>query len=405
MNSRYVVVLGACLTQFTVIGLMFAFGLFYPVFETEFGWSRTLLSACSALSFLMMGILAILAGRLSDRYGPRPVLAVSGVAYGLGFVLMSQVTQPWQLFAIFVTFIGLGMSTHDVVTLSTVARWFEARRGMMTAVVKVGTAIGQIVVPLVTVGLMVALGWQDTLVVLGVAAMILLFVAAMAMKPPPVKKAQNTAQYKVADDDIADGATYVQARADRTFWILCATQFMIMTTLLTIPVHLAVHGLDLGLTQPAAASLLSIVGASSIAGRLSVGGLIDRIGCKHSMALCLAALGVGLAGFAIVSTQWPLFAVVAVYGFAHGGLFVVMSPTVAEYFGMRAHGAIFGTVLFFGTLGGAAGPVLAGLVFDTTGGYLMAFLGLLVLIGVGLALVLALPAAPLARRSGQAQNA
>ncbi|HBS49578.1 MAG TPA: hypothetical protein DEA05_05575 [Rhodobacteraceae bacterium] len=147
MSPRLAALAGACPTQFTVIGLLFSVGLFFSVFEAEFGWSRTVLSACTALAFFMMGLLAMLGGRLSDRFGPRRVLAATGLGYGLGFVLMSQVAQPWQLLLIFGTLIGAGLATHDVVTLSTVARWYEGRRGLMTAVVKVGTAAGQVAVP------------------------------------------------------------------------------------------------------------------------------------------------------------------------------------------------------------------------------------------------------------------
>jgi MFS family permease len=86
-----------------------------------------------------------------------------------------------------------------------------------------------------------------------------------------------------------------------------------------------------------------------------------------------------------------LFAAVAVYGFAHGGFFTVMSPTVAEYFGLQAHGAIFGLVLFSGTIGGAAGPILAGRIFDLTNSYALAFTALAALATLGLALVLRLP--------------
>ena len=76
---------------------------------------------------------------------------------------------------------------------------------------------------------------------------------------------------------------------------------------------------------------------------------------------------------------------------AAGGLFTVVSPTVAEMFGMRAHGAIFGVVLFCGTIGGAIGPVVAGRIFDVTGGYDLAFGGLAVLVSLCLLLGLTLP--------------
>ena len=172
IEPRYIILFGACLTQFTVIGLLFSYGLFFSVFETEFGWSRTLLSSCSSLSFLMMGILAMAGGRLSDRFGPARVLAVTGVSYGIGFALISLVSEPWQLFLIFGTFIGLGLGTHDVVTLSTIGHWFERRRGIMSGVVKVGTAVGQIVVPPLTAVLILAFGWRPAIVALGVSASI-----------------------------------------------------------------------------------------------------------------------------------------------------------------------------------------------------------------------------------------
>ena len=69
-----------------------------------------------------------------------------------------------------------------------------------------------------------------------------------------------------------------------------------------------------------------------------------------------------------------LFLFALIYGIAHGGFFAVASPSVADYFGTRSHGTIFGVVLFFGTLGGTAGPLLAGRIFDLTGSYDIAFL-------------------------------
>ena len=192
MQSRYLVVVGACVTQFTIIGLLFTFGLFFKIFEAEFGWSRTLFSACSSLAFFMMGLLAIVGGRLTDRFGPRLVLSVTGLAYGLGYALMSQVSAPWQMFAIFATLIGMGLGTHDVVTLSTVARWFGARRGTMTAVVKVGTAVGQVILPMLVAFLIAGLGWRTAVVAVGAVAALLLFAAAQTAESIPPERPRTT---------------------------------------------------------------------------------------------------------------------------------------------------------------------------------------------------------------------
>ena len=94
MLTRYLVVTGSSITQFTVIGLLFSYGVFFKELEIEFGWSRTMLSSCTAIAFLSMGILAILGGRLTDKYGPTIVLGISGVLFGLGFALISQISAP-----------------------------------------------------------------------------------------------------------------------------------------------------------------------------------------------------------------------------------------------------------------------------------------------------------------------
>ena len=384
MERRYIVVAGACLTQFTVIGMLFSFGLLFKTFEAEFGWSRMVLSTCSALAFLAMGILAIVAGRLSDRYGPKWVLGISGALFGLGFGLISLVNEPWHLFVIFGVFIGLGMSTHDVVTLSTIARWFEGRRGLMSGVVKVGTAFGQIVLPPVAALLIVTLGWRPAVALLGVLAFVLLVIAALAMKIPDIRQTPNPSQ------DVS-GLTFQQARKTRLFWQLCLIQFLFFPTLMTVPVHLAVHGMDLGMTAGRAALLLSVLGGASIVGRLVMGGGADRFGGKSAYILSFALLLASLVGLVATSAHLPLFLIVALYGVTHGGFFTLVSPVVAEYFGMQAHGSIFGTILFCGTLGGSIGPILAGRVFDLTGSYQPSFIGLGVLALIGLVVAFYLP--------------
>ncbi|MGI9334969.1 MAG: MFS transporter, partial [Gammaproteobacteria bacterium] len=98
---RYGVAAAAFVIQGVVIGSLFAYGVFFKSLEAELGWSRTLLSASTSLSFLVMGTLAILGGRLNDRFGPRWVLSASGLCFGLGYGLMYYVNAPWQLFAFY----------------------------------------------------------------------------------------------------------------------------------------------------------------------------------------------------------------------------------------------------------------------------------------------------------------
>ena len=384
MDPRLPVVIGACVTQFMVVGLLFAVGLFFDVFEEEFGWSRTVLSGSTSLAILVMGTLAYFGGRISDRYGPTLVLGTTGLLYGVGFGLISVVGEPWQLVALFGVFLGLGLATHDVVTLSTIARWFGPRRGMMTGVVKVGTAAGQMVVPLATALLMAVVGWRYAALTLGyAAAAVLLLAAYWTVSPPRSRSDARTTE--------RSGPEFAEIRRSRVFWTLCATQFLFFPSLVTVPLHIAVHGIDLGMTRTTAATLLTLIGGASVVGRLTAGTLVDRIGGRNAYLLCLAPLLLGLLALLAIETPWLLFVAVAVYGFAHGGLFTVVSPTVAELFGTRAHGAIFGSIVFFGTIGAAIGPTMAGRIFDLTGSYAYAFTGLAAMGAVALALVTSLP--------------
>ena len=277
------------------------------------------------------------------------------------------------------------MSTHDVATLSTIARWFVRRRGMMTGIAKVGTATGQMVLPPVAALLIAGLGWRGAALALGIAAGGLLLVAAASMRRPPPDRAAAAGP---TASPAGRGGGFAEIRRSRVFWTLCAAQFLFFPTLMTVPLHIAVHGMDLGMTRGVAATLLTVIGAASIAGRLTVGAFADRIGGRNAYIVCLVPLVTSLLMLMGADTHASLFAVVALYGFGHGGLFTVVSPTVAEFFGTRTHGAIYGGIYLFGTIGGAVGPIMAGRVFDLTGSYEYAF-SALALMGAGALLLMA----------------
>lgn len=388
-DKRYLIVLGALLVQSVTIGCMFAYGVFFPVLEAEFGWSRTLLSGGTAVGFLSMGILAIVAGRFNDLYGPRWVIMVTGACTAAAYMMLYFLSFPWQLFLIYGVLVGIGLAAHDVVTLSTVARNFPNRRGIMSGVVKVGAACGQMLVPVLAVALIAAIGWRSTFAMMGVFALLLLMLAAWL-----IGLKQNTAAVAVISPEsvrseaTVTGLTFTQARKTRQFWIFCAMQFFFFSCLTSIPTHIVSHGLDSDMSAAAAATLLSVIAGSSIFGRLLVGLFADKTGGRPAFVICLAGLCMSLASLLFIVDPLYLYAFALLYGFTHGGLFTVVSPALAEYFGMRAHGVIFGAIVFFGTLGGSGMPVITGLIFDVRGSYDLAFIIMATMAGLSLVLAI-----------------
>ena len=112
----------------------------------------------------------------------------------------------------------------------------------------------------------------------------------------------------------------------------------------------------------------------------------DRIGNRRAVTICLLVLVAGLIWVQFAQELWMLYLFVALYGFNHGGIITVISPAVAELFGTRAQGSLLGIVVSIGITISALGPLLAGYIFDVTGGYNLAFLIMLALASIGLVL-------------------
>jgi MFS family permease len=388
----YKIVGASFAVQAVCIGAMFTYGVFFKEFEAEFGWSRAMVSGASSLAFLIMGTFGVLMGRLNDRIGPKRLIVVTAISFGIGYLLMSFMHAPWHLYLLYGLFVGVGLSTHDVVTLSTVARWFIKRRGLMTGIVKVGTGSGQLLLPLAATALIAAYGWRTSYLILGVTVMLLLILVAPFLRLDPremglLPDGESLLPGLEAKDTREDGGTLKAAMRTRQFWILCGVELVVLGCLLTIIVQIVPHALDLGLPPVTAAGVLSTIGGASIVGRLTMGAANDRIGGKRSLIICFSILMCGFFCLLTARGTWMLFVFAIVYGFAHGGFFTVMSPTVAELFGTVSHGALFGIVLFCGTIGAAAGPILAGYTFDLTGSYQPIFMAMTGLLAVGFLLV------------------
>ena len=388
----YNIVAAGFAIQAVSIGALFAYGVFFKEFQAEFGWSRATISGASSLAFLIMGAVGILAGRLNDRIGPRILIAAAGICLGIGHMLLSYMQAAWQLYLIYGLLVGVGLCTHDVITLSTIARWFVRRRGMMSGIVKVGTGCGQLFVPLIATALIAAYGWRSSCFIIGVTALAALVAVAQVMRRDPQSMGllpddgnSLPAGAACSSDDCS--LSLREASRIREFWTLCVAEFTVFFCLLTIVVHIVPHARDLGLPPTTAAGVLSTIGGVSMLGRITIGTLNDRIGGKRSLIICFIILVCGLVWLQLSHASWMLFVFAIIYGFAHGGLFTVMSPTVAELFGTGSHGLLFGIVLFSGTLGGAIGPLMAGSIFDLTGSYRLVFIILTAMALVGIILI------------------
>jgi MFS family permease len=390
LSYGYAIIAACFLIEGCGIGAYVAFSVFFKPLLVDFGWSRATLSGATSLAYLMMGLVGILAGSLNDRFGPRIVMSVTGVACGIGYFVLSQISSTWQLYLLYGLVVGTGLSSADVIPLTVTARWFVRRRGMMTGIVKVGTGSGQLIMPLLAGAFIIGYGWRYAFICFGVVVMVVLIGAGQMLRRDPGGRENlldGPRSPALVQKHVPEGGLSLR-EAVRTpqFWLFCIIIFLVMNCLLTILMHVVPHASDIGLDPMKAAGVVSTIGGVSMLGRLLTGFLIDRIGTRKSMAICFALLIAAFLWLQIAREAWMLYLFAAVYGVAHGSFFTLISPTVARLFGISSHGVLLGIVLFSGNFGGAVGPVVAGYIFDLTSSYNVVFLLLAAVCGVALLL-------------------
>jgi len=390
----YIIVAGCFAIQATGIGTHIAFGVFFKPLLADFGWPRAALAGAHSLAFMLMGLLGIFVGRLNDRLGPRVVMTVTAVFFGLGLSLMSTADSLWQVYLFYGVVVGIGLSPVDVIALSTTARWFVRRRSMMSGIVKVGTGTGQLVIPLAASLLITTYGWRSSYVVIALFSMLMLAGAGQLLRRDPSQKGllpDGDTQTRSVGSPLGEtGLSFHEALKTRQFWTICFINLTIMFSLMMILVHIVPHAIDLGFPATTAAGVLSTIAGASMVGRLLIGITADRAGIRACMIFCFTLLVLAFLWLRMAKELWMLYLFAGVYGIGHGGHFTLISPLVAEHFGIRSHGLLFGIVLFAGNVGGAVGPVLAGHLFDITGSYSSTFWICAVAGLTGLGLILSL---------------
>ncbi len=392
----YIIAALGFLIQAVFWGTYRSFGLFFNPLVSEFGWSREEVAGAASMGWLIVGLMNLPSGALVDRHGPRLTLIVGGFCFGLGYLLMAGVNGLWQVY-LFYVIMAIGMSCSDVVALSTIARWFVKKRGTITGLAKIGTGIGMVVMPLVAGYVIENHGWRSAYLLLGGFAMVTLITIAQFLKRDPSTmglQPYGGAAHNVAGIRREEGTSFRSAIRLRPFWTLFIMYVLIITCAEIVMVHTVPHAMDMGISATAAAGILSLLGGGSIAARVIVGILLDRFGSRRALMFCFVPLLTSLVWLQFANTMGMLYVFAVLYGLSHGGFFTLMAPVVAQLFGTRSHGAIFGVIMAGGGIGGALGPVLTGRAYDLLGSYHLPFLAIIGMAVVAFLLISSLTRTP-----------
>jgi MFS family permease len=377
------VVLAACLGVMAGFGSLFVytFAVFVKPLSAAFGWNREAISLGFGLAAITLGLISPLLGRWIDRFGPRRIILPCMTIYGCAILSLALLRSPiWQFY---VTCILLGLVGNGAAHLAysrSISTWFQRRLGMALAFVMVGAGLGAMILPVVAQTIISRSGWRAAYVSLGCLALLLglplswrYIVERGAVQPESAPVPHS-------------GLTWQQGLRSFAFWIIVAVLFVSSISMNGAITHLSALLTDRGITPRDAALCASLLGGSSMLGRVGVGWLLDRFfGARVAFVVSLiTAAGIFLLARASSFPAGCLAA--ALIGVGAGGEAAITPYLLTRYFGLRAFSTLYGLTWTFYAAAGAIGPVILGRAFDSTGSYA----SLLVVLAVALALAAAM---------------
>ena len=393
VSSRARWVLLGCLVCQMGLGFSYVFTTFLKPIVAEMGWTRTAFSAAGGPLLLSMALASPLIGNLTDRFGPRRVLALSTLLLAAALASFGAMQSLPHFYASSLLFgcalTGLG----DIPVGALAARWFAKGRGLVLGFIYVGSNIGGSLVPIAATAIAARASWRTALVVLGAAALALILPFALfAVREPRPDERPDEAERTGDEASAVAGADAPSldlsaALRTRTFWILAAALFVFYFYYLGVINHLIAFLSDRGFSDPAAARRFGGAVAVGIVGKLAIGALADRIPTKAALLANFALVALASLLLLFVGEPGVLLAFLIVHGFAVAAENVLLPLIVAESFGVAHMAQIYGALMFALLPGGALGPIFAARIYDTLGSYQVAFTTFAVLNAVSLALL------------------
>jgi predicted MFS family arabinose efflux permease len=364
VRSSAIVLAAAALVLLLAIGTRQGFGLFLQPMCSAMGWGRETFSAAIALQNLIWGLAQPFTGMIADRFGAARVVALGGLCYAVGLVLMAYSTTGLALDVSAGLLIGLGLSGASFgVVLGVVGRSVPPeRRTAALGLVGAGGSIGQFVMLPYGQALISQVGWFNALLALAASAFLIVPLAAAFAGKPNERHAGRSQPI---------GAALREVAGHRGFWLATGSFLVCGFQTVFIMTHLPAYLVDRGATAVEGMTALAVIGFANIMGSFAFGLLGDRYSKKQLLGWIYAFRAVAIAAF-IASPPLPAatWAFAAVLGLTWLGTVPLTNALVAQIFGVQYLSTLFSIAFLGHQIGGFLGAWLGGYMFDATGSYL-----------------------------------
>jgi MFS family permease len=362
---------------FSVVGLaLYGLPLYYDFMVREFGWSRTMVTSGNAISKLIVGpLFGFGAGWIVDRFGPRRLMMAGILMAGGALVGLGAISAAWA-FYFFYFFNALGYVCGGPLPCQVLlSRWFDKTRGRAMGIAYLGIGIGGAIVPLLAAWLTSQFGWRGSLQAVGVLIVLIAFpLAYFVPEPDAWLKPRAPWNARLQPSDRGAGPELRPILTTPAFYLLALGSMCSIAAVGGTNQHLKLFlSLDRGYTQTDAAGIISLVLTVSIAGRLLMGWLADRMPRRHVMLLIYLLVACAIPLLLVRSSGMTMYVFAAIFGLGLGGEYLIIPLMAGELFGVKVLGRVMGIVLTADGVAEATAPMLVGYLRDRTGSYDVGF--------------------------------
>lgn len=402
-------------TCFVIMAITGGSGATFPVFlvalTDEFHWSQAALGGTVAVGMIVGGLVTPFWGNWTDRSGARVVVVTAILFGGLITFLRTYIGELWHIYML--SAVGaIFFSGISLIPLSAViAQWFHKKRGKAMGITLVGGGVGGFIGPPLANYIIESFGWRSAYMAIAVVLWIgIIPIAALVLrrrpqdfgllpdgeipgpKTPPdtdsmpgsgnapeaaplPEEEEHPPPERGGDRDRGKSLTPKEAMRTRAFWMIAVAFLFPMMSAMGLLTHLIAIFKHMGVGSGTASLCLGLIGGLSVVGRLGFGFAADRFDVRKVFTVCfsLEATSVAVLLTTPLFGAGSLYGFVLIYGLTGGGGLVLAPLIISKCFGLRSMGTIFGLLAIAAVIGGATGAVLVGKIFDTTGGYYLAF--------------------------------
>jgi MFS family permease len=366
---------------FALYGLPF----FYDFWEKDFGWSRSLITSGNALSKIFVApLFGYLAGWIIDRYGPRRMMLAGSIIAGAAVIGLGLMSSIW-MFYFFYFFNAIGYVFAGPLPCQVlISKRFDRNRGKAMGIAYLGIGTGGVIVPYLSTGLVKFADWHLALVSLGVLMVLIAFPLAFFIKEQSPGPDEPLRQESMAP--------LKSILRNRDFYLLALGSMFSIAAVGGANQHLKLYLTDLHYSQTRAATVISLVLFSSLAGRVIMGWLADIFQRKYIMILIYMIIAAAIPFLLLPDFPGRIFIFAVIFGLGLGGDYMIIPLMAGDLFGIRSLGRVMGIILVADGLAEASSPMMVGAIYDHAGkSYTPGFIVLICIAVAGAVIVSFLP--------------